>query len=135
MCWRLLQIAYQACSGGVASTWIPGLHFVPPGMTRLLVVPAPTLVIPAQAGIHSARVTLEVPSDIGRYRQHVDPGSTPGMTELLPSGTVLRCYSFGYHLITLLLTPLLDKGTRLRSFHHKSEVRPLLNTEGADVPY
>ncbi len=51
-----------------------------PGMTRLLVVPAPLPVIPAQAGIHSARSTLEVLSDIGRDRQQVDPGSPPGMT-------------------------------------------------------
>ncbi len=40
-------------------------------------------VMPAQAGIHPPRSTLEVPSDIGQQRQYVDPGSTPGMTVFL----------------------------------------------------
>ncbi len=51
-------------------------------MTSLVVLPDTLLfVIPAQAEIHPARIT--VGGLRGRYRQTVDPGSSPGMTSLV----------------------------------------------------
>ncbi len=44
------------------------------------------IVFPAQVRIHPARSTFKVSSDIGRYRQSVDPGSAPGMTGFLSAG-------------------------------------------------
>ncbi len=73
-CLRLLWIAFEAHSDGVASAWIPGLHCVPPGMTRLFRCPHPHPSFP-------------------RRRESTRPGSRMRPAWAMPLGRGSRVYA------------------------------------------